>query len=31
LLVVFVLTIHYRPWLSVRAETIPSTHSLFKV
>jgi len=27
----FVLFIHNRPWLSVRAETILSTHSLFKL
>jgi hypothetical protein len=31
LLVVFVLIFHYRPVLSVRAENIPSTHSLFKL
>ena len=31
LLIVFVLIFHYRPVLSVRAENILSTHSLFKL
>ena len=31
LLVVLVVIFHDRPWLSVGAETIPSTHSLFKL